>query len=382
MESIVKFFSRYYNFVKTFKKYYKNSEKVEIFDKIFEKYKDQIQTFLKKYNLEERFIQAIDNDAPADIIFIFVELIINALRDNDLRKFLLEMWITSVQHFEELIPNIVIPILDPDVYYEIKSLIEEAASVDAESVIRVLWSYFRIISEKPTTLDINSSLLVNKEKKWKNIEIVRSLGIDKSVDKIITVDKLIEEAGEQEFKIYFFDWTLKFGYLIEAHIKNILLFILNLYYIKKGVPFESDYNDDCSIGEVLYAFKKENINLNRILKHYRNAIFHSNFFLNYDLDMEKREICIRVFIYSESEKRKVPKIYKSKISEFMSYFHRMIMLSNTFDIILATVFAKDFLVEKIENAFNDIDKILDKIPKLSAEEMKKLFDEYRNKTLN
>ena len=198
MESIVKFFSRYYNFVKTFKKYYKNSEKVEIFDKMFEKYKDQIQTFLKKYNLEERFIQAIDNDAPADIIFIFVELIINALRDNDLRKFLLEMWITSVRHFEELIPNLVIPILDPDVYYEIKSLIEEAASVDAESVIKVLWSYFRIISEKPTILDINSSLLVNKEKKWKNIEIVRSLGIDKSIEKIITVDKLIEEAGEQE----------------------------------------------------------------------------------------------------------------------------------------------------------------------------------------
>jgi len=98
--------------------------------------------------------------------------------------------------------------------------------------------------------------------------------------------------------------------------------------------------------------------------------------------MEKREICIRVFIYSESENRKVPKIYKSKISEFMSYFHRMMMLSNTFDILLATVFAKDFLVEKIENVFNDIDEILDKIPKLSAEEMKKLFDEYRNKTLN
>ena len=382
MESIVKFFSRYYNFVKTFKKYNTNFEKVEIFDKMFEKYKDQIQTFLKKYNLEERFIQAIDNDALADIIFIFVELMLNALRDNDLRKFLLEMWITSVRHFEELIPNIVIPILDPDVYYEIKSLIEEAASVDAESVIKVLWSYFRIISEKPTILDINSSLLVNKEKKWKNIEIVRSLGLDKSIDKLITVDKLIEEAGEREFKIYFFDWTLKFGYLIEAHIKNILLFILNLYYIKNGVPFEPDYNDDCSIGEVLYAFKNENINLNRILKHYRNAIFHSNFFLNYDLDIEKREICIRVFISSESKNRKVPKIYKTKISEFMSYYHRMMMLSNTFDIVLATVFAKDFLVEKIENAFDDIDEILEKIPKLSAEEMKKLFDEYRSKALN
>lgn len=66
----------------------------------------------------------------------------------------------------------------------------------------------------------------------------------------------------------------------------------------------------------------------------------------------------------------------------MSFFHRMMMLSNTFDIVLATVFAKDFLVEKIENAFDDIDKILDDIPKLSAEEMKKLFDEYRNKALN
>jgi len=52
------------------------------------------------------------------------------------------------------------------------------------------------------------------------------------------------------------------------------------------------------------------------------------------------------------------------------------------EIVLATVLAKDFLVEKIENAFNDIDEILDKIPMLSAEEMKKLIDEYRNKALN
>ena len=265
MESIVKFFSRYYNFVKTFKKYYKDSEKVEIFDKIFEKYKDQIQTFLKKYNLEERFIQAIDNDAPADIIFIFVELIINALRDNDLRKFLLEMWITSVRHFEELIPNLVIPILDPDVYYEIKSLIEEAASVDAESVIKVLWSYFRIISEKPTILDINSSLLVNKEKNpeelWIFFIIYQVDVVSLSKDKVLELPfpfikngdvKWLKLGDIKEIKLisYQGNWTYQIenGYILKPTKKiiswlNFLELNFLCYIITKFIKIDFNKTD-------------------------------------------------------------------------------------------------------------------------------------------
>lgn len=379
MEFLIKIFSRYYNLLDTFKNYRENSEDLNVFDTLFEKYNDEIQEFLKKYNLEERFKKAIESHAIGEIAFIFFELIINALKDKELRNFLLELWKASVENFEDLLYRIPIPILDTELYFNIKPLIEEAAKINFEQVSRVLLSYFKVISEKIPVSYVYKSLNVNIEHKMKNIQIIQKFGIDEGFDKIINIDKLIEEAGEKEFKIYLFDWALKFGYILEAHIKNILIFILNLYYIKTGVSINTDYYDVLSIGEVLNAFKNEEIWLNRILKHYRNAIFHSNFFINYDLDLENREICISVFNYLEFIGKKVFKTYKIKIAEFFSYFYRMIMLANTFDIVLATTFAKDLMVEKLEVLFENIDELLEGVPKLSAEDMKKLFDEYRNK---
>jgi len=379
MEFLIKIFSRYYNLLDTFKKYRGCSEDLNVFDTLFEKYNDEIQKFLKKYNLEERFKKAIENNATGEILFIFFELIINALKDKELRSFLLELWKASVENFEDLLSKIPYSILDNELYFNIKPLIEEAAKINLEQVSKVLLSYFKVISEKIPIFDVYKSLNVNIEQKMKNIQIVQTFGIDEGFDKIINIDKLIEKAGEKEFKIYLFDWALKFGYVLEAHIKNILIFILNLYYIKNGVPINTDYYDVLSIGEVLNAFKSEEIWLNRILKHYRNAIFHSNFSINYDLYLKNREICITVFIYSESIGKKVPKTYKIKISEFFSYFYRMMMLANTFDIALATTFAKDLMVEELEVLFENIDELLESVPRLSAEDMKKLYDEYHNK---
>ena len=284
-----------------------------------------------------------------------------------------------MENFEDLLSRIPLPILDTELYFNIKPLIEEAAKINLEQLSKVLLSYFKVMSEKIPISYVYRSLNVNIEQKMKNIQIVQTFGIDEGFDKIINIDKLIEKASEKEFKIYLFDWALKFGYILEAHIKNILIFILNLYYINSGAPIHTDYYDVLSIGKVLNAFKSKKIWLNNILKHYRNAIFHSNFSINYDLDLNNREICITVLIYSESIGKKVPKTYKIKISEFFSYFYRMMMLANTFDIALATTFAKDITVEKVEDLFENIDELLENVPKLSAEDMKKLFDEYRNK---
>jgi len=347
MKFIKKVFSRYYDIYENLKDQINSSETEDFIEEFINQIKDLIEKFIEKEIIEIK--TEIETITEEDFINYFL-IFLKALRNEEFRKELLEIIINFIKNFEIFIQNTPQIIIDKSFYLNLREFIEGALSVEPEKTLRCLFSYFKRKNEKIQVLTIFGSLLINREKKWKEKELKRILSIEDFLNNSNSIEAIIEEASEMLFTQYVFDIALKFGYLLEAHIKNILTFILEIYYIKNDLNFNAFKEENGNtIGDILHAFKKEDIYLNRIIKDYRNAIFHSDFYLKYDVDMEKREINIRTLIYSKEKSKKVEKVYGIKIKDFFSYFYRMIILCFTVDVVIFTSFLKDYAIDKLIN---------------------------------
>ena len=99
---------------------------------------------------------------------------------------------------------------------------------------------------------------------------------------------MIEKNQKDQFQLYFFDWVLKFGYLIEAYVKEFLNARLKLRCILNKEDYSKIANKNQTIGQLLRTLKTDNS-----LAFIRNAIFHTNFILDYHIDYNKRKIIFR-----------------------------------------------------------------------------------------
>lgn len=374
MKFIKKVFSRYYDIYENLKDQINSSETDDFIEEIINQIKDLIEKFIEKEIIEIK--TEIETITEEDFINYFL-IFLKALRNEEFRKELLEIIIKSINNFEVFIQKTPQIIIDKSFYLNLREFIEGALSVEPKKTLRCLFSYFKRMNEKIPVLTIFGSLLINREKKWKEKELKRILSIEDFLKNSNSIETIIEKASETLFTQYVFDLALKFGYLLEAHIKNILMFILEIYYIKNDLNFNVFKEENGNtIGDILHAFKKEDIYLNRIIKDYRNAIFHSDFYLKYDVDMEKREINIRTLIYSKEKSKKVEKVYDIKIKDFFSYFYRMIILCFTVDVVIFTSFLKDYAIDKLINFFDTtIPEFLNSLKDVSADDIQKLLEE-------
>ncbi len=374
MKFIKKVFSRYYDIYENLKDQINSSETDDFIEEFINQIKDLIEKFIEKEIIEIK--TEIETITEEDFINYFL-IFLKALRNEEFRKELLEIIINLIKNFEVFIQKTPQIIIDKSFYLNLREFIEGALSVEPKKTLRCLFSYFKRKNEKIPVLTIFGSLLINREKKWKEKELKRILSIEDFLNNSNSIETIIEEASETLFTQYIFDLALKFGYLLEAHIKNILMFILEIYYIKNDFNFIAFKEENGNtIGDILHAFKEEDIYLNRIIKDYRNAIFHSNFYLKYDVDMEKREINIGTLIYSKERGKKVEKVYEIKIKDFFSYFYRMMILCFTVDVVIFTSFLKGYAIDKIINFFNStILEFLDLLKDISADDIQKLLEE-------
>jgi len=374
MKFIKKVFSRYYDIYENLKDQINSSETDDFIEDFINQIKGLIEKFIEKEIIDIK--TEIETITEEDFINYFL-IFLKALRNEEFRKELLETIIKVINNFEVFIQKTPQIIIDKSFYLNLREFIEGALSVETKKTLRCLFSYFKRINEKIPVLTVFGSLLINREKKWKEKELKRILSIEDFLNNSNSIETIIEEASETLFTQYVFDLALKFGYLLEAHIKNILTFILEINYIKKGLNFNVFKEESGNtIGDILHAFKEEDIYLDRIIKDYRNAIFHSDFYLKYDVDMEKREINIRTLIYSKERGKKVEKVYDIKIKDFFSYFYRMIILCFTVDVVIFSSFLKDYAIDKIINFFDTtIPEFLNTLEDISADDIQKLLEE-------
>lgn len=148
-------------------------------------------------------------------------------------------------------------------------------------------------------------------------------------------ETMLENRNETLFRHYFFDWVLKFGYLLEGYIKEILIVYLNSICICKNDNLNT-YNlvmnelkrRHFTLGAVLTELTKFDSEAPKELAYLRNAIFHTSFMLNYEINFQKRNI---TFIYTE---KGVEKEKNMTIGEFINYFYYLTKICTTFNTVL------------------------------------------------
>lgn len=136
------------------------------------------------------------------------------------------------------------------------------------------------------------------------------------------IEKLIDQDKER-FDIYFFDWNLKYGYLIESYIKEMLCMRLML----KNLIGDKD-NSKLFQHTPMMGFIVSELGEEVIQKEIRNAIFHSDFFLEYEANWDKRLI---TFIDQYGN------FYEYSAKKFLSSFFETVQWIFTFDFALEYV---------------------------------------------
>ncbi|HEC40061.1 hypothetical protein LCGC14_0706070 [marine sediment metagenome] len=135
--------------------------------------------------------------------------------------------------------------------------------------------------------------------------------------------KVIDQDKER-FDIYFFDWNLKLGYFIEGYLKEMLCMRLMIKNLLKDKDNSNLFLGTPMIGKIL-----ENLGEDMDQRIIRNAIFHSDFFLEYEIHWEERLITFNSLKFEEKR--------EYSIKEFLTFFFETIQLVLTFGFILEYV---------------------------------------------
>ena len=127
--------------------------------------------------------------------------------------------------------------------------------------------------------------------------------------------EMIENNQKDQFQLYFFDWVLKFGYLIEAYIKEFFISQLKLKCLLNNEDFNKIADNNKTIGQLLNTLETD-----KTLAIIRNAIFHTSFIIDYHIDFNKRKIIFKDW------KGKTKKL---DINEFVGSYFKLFQLIQT-----------------------------------------------------
>ena len=178
---------------------------------------------------------------------------------------------------------------DKDLYLQLKSILETAYEFNESKTIEIINSYIQSLQRKYPLDRFIYTIGIFRDLFPKLIELMNSTPITELAEKLNHVlFKMIEDNQKEQFDYYFFDWTLKFGYLIEAYYKDFLIAIFKIVRLLEGEDVDNIPKKDLTVGSLLKHFKSDS-NLGII----RNAIFHSDFAIDYQLKLDEREIIFK-----------------------------------------------------------------------------------------
>ena len=329
----------------------KDSEEDNVFNNMPKELEEKFLKLCKKYKISKKTF----TDSLQNVIIKFIELAIKSLFDKEDLKILVELMEFINSNAEKIFLDS--NTIDKEVYKLMKNTINNAISIDREKIEAALSLYLKSVSIKVSTDTIIQTVLLNRD--W--YYGVLPLSKKKSIIDLIQVatdlfETMLENRNETLFRHYFFDWVLKFGYLLEAYIKEILIVYLKSICVCKNDLLKT-YNRVMRNLEgrhfPLGAILKELINLDKIFAkdkewaNLRNAIFHTNFELNYEINFQDRNI---KFIYSEEgiDKEKV-----ITIVEFINHFYYLTKICATFNVVLLS-FVENPNLELFRQLYNTL----------------------------
>ena len=308
----------------------KNSEDDNLFSNMPKKLEENFFKLCKKYKISQKTLTG----SFQNFFIKFFELGIKSLFDKEDLKILIELMEFVNSNREKVFLDTYV--IDKEVYGLLKNTINKAISIDREKIEEVLRLYLKSIETKVSTDTIIQTVLLNRD--W--YYGVLSHSKKKSIIDLIQVatdlfETMLENRNETLFRHYFFDWVLKFGYLLEGYIKEILIVYLNSICICKNDNLNT-YNlvmnelkrRHFTLGAVLTELTKFDSEAPKELAYLRNAIFHTSFMLNYEINFQKRNI---TFIYTE---KGVEKEKNMTIGEFINYFYYLTKICTTFNTVL------------------------------------------------
>lgn len=215
------------------------------------------------------------------------------------------------------------PQLDSNLYKMFEEEFIKAVNKDLKKFNQISLVYMKKLDNKFPIEGIYQTLLIFKDAKDEIQKLSKTLDFKEFQAKFLELfEELIINNEEGQFLAYFFDWTLKFGYLIEAYVKEMLCMKLMIKNLVENKKYEYLFERTPELGKILTYLKSDNT-----ISKLRNAIFHSEFFLEYQIKWDKR-----IIIFNK-EKNK----FELSIKEFVGLFFLTTQLIFTFNFALINV---------------------------------------------
>lgn len=254
-------------------------EIIEVFKKILEGVLKGDEEDLKRLHGDKSYI---------DMIFENIKGTAKLLQDKEKLVAFIEYAIPMfINNIDKLLTKV--DIVDNDLLAEFQELLSKCYTKNRDLCWEISKSYLKEYKTKYPIDKLTWTLLIyqnNRKSIYQFFETTPFTDIEEKLESFFL--KLIDENKEEEFKLYFFDWVLKFGYLIEGYIKEILITQLKFHCLLMGQDFEQIHKRFLTVGRLVRFFGAD-----RILSFYRNAIFHSNFLVNYELNLNERKVIFK-----------------------------------------------------------------------------------------
>ena len=247
-------------------------------------------------------------------------------------------------------------------YNNIRSFLEEATKVNKKATLEACKAYGNRVKSKYPIQSVTNNLLIIQDNLSKLVGLTNEIPL-KHYSKQLwnTLRELVEKNQRQKFLDYFFDWCLKYAYIIEAYLKEYLLLVLKIECIFANEDFNEKYTGNETIGTILTILEGSEHDMQLVA--IRNAVFHANYSMQYRVDFEKRKIIFR--------KLKGDPVAIS-IKEFVGNYFGLIQIVQT-ELLAVNYFLISLNRSKLEKSIstwtNQIKKIFESMKTLTDEEI-------------
>ena len=284
---------------------------------------------LKKsfFNYWSSFMNSKTN---SEQIYVFIKF----FKDNNVQDAIINFIFNLVNNVEKIIFKS--GEIDTNLYNELIKYILISQEKNSDILRKIINEYSRVSKELINIDKIINSLLIIREILVNVEEDHKSFSILNFKMHFEYLKTSLKEFDKQNFEIFIFDLLIKLSFIIESHVQNVLRLILKLDNLMHG----KEYNvDSYELAKLLWILIE-----NPVFKEYRNAIFHSDFRIEYNYDFNKNKVLF--------------KDYNNKtivwmIDDVFDNFLKIILLIKTVDAaILSIDMHKELIFEIVQEFFN------------------------------
>lgn len=346
----------------------KNSN--DIFKDLPPKLREIFEDLFGELNDDNKLLK-LKNKSLLDVIPFFSAIILDVFRDKEKLLKLLEI-IPEIYLNDDLLIFNSDDAIDKNHYLDLRNFLNIGYNVSQSETIKICKEYFQTLETKFPIQELTPNLLIYRDFAPKFFKSMESTPLEKLSNEFNSIlFKMVEDHQEKEFYFYFFDWVLKFGYLIEAYIKEFLTTILKLKCLINKEDFNKIAKRNRMVGQLLKTLETE-----ETLAILRNAIFHTSFILDYKVDLKRRNILFKDLNGRDK---------KIKIEDFVWSYFKLLQIIQTHQLAFSNFILKvnekqlrSEITKVITSWKGKIDNLHNNANLFDQEQMNKLSRELQN----